>query len=148
MAGDEDKNYTVKLGSNLVENCNGLINLVGEKLNEQPFRLREGGHGEIFLDCSIFDEHGNKILELVNSDPKKISKDYEIHIENTRIVLSEKATGNIWFDLLRLGPGDFRLNGIFYYPGIEIYINDEYLIVNDHPLTFNTFTNCENILNM
>ncbi|MGZ7117777.1 MAG: hypothetical protein ACXVHS_10090 [Methanobacterium sp.] len=144
----EDGKYTVKIGSNLVLNCDGCINLVGKELNKEPIRFREGDGGKIFLDCTVYNQECNVVFELVNNFPKNVMDDFEVQIENSRIVVIEKSTANYWFDFLKLGPNDFRLNGRFYYPGIEIMITDEYLIVNGHPLTFKTFTNCENVLNI
>jgi len=148
MVKVEAKNYTVVVGSNLVMNCNGVINLVGSGLCKQPFRFREGSYGEIFLNCTILDEEGNKVLVLVNNIPKKVMDGYEIEIEENRILLRNKATGEVWLNFSKLGPRNFKLNGILHYPGIKIVATDQHLTVNGMTLSHNTFVNCENLLSI
>ncbi|MGZ7044465.1 MAG: hypothetical protein ACXVHM_07715, partial [Methanobacterium sp.] len=83
----EDGKYTVKLGSNLVLNCDGCINLVGKELNKEPIRFREGDGGKIFLDCTVYNQECNVVFELVNNFPKNVMDDFEVQIENSRIVV-------------------------------------------------------------
>lgn len=151
MVKVEAKNYEVQIGTFKIINCEGTINLVGKGLNKQPFRFREGEDGKILLNCTIWDQKRDKVVVLHNSIVQHSQEGYDTQIEDKRIVVTNKATEDIWLDFEEISPNHFKINGIFYYPDIEIFITDTLLKVKTSTnygefKGKTTFSNCSNVL--
>jgi len=132
---EEAKDYNVKFGPFLAENCKGVFNLVGRGFSKQPFRFREAENGKILMNCLLFDEEGNTAVKLHNSNPiysLKTKEEYEITNEKGHIIIANKTTDEIWLDFKKIGDRDFRLYGMFYYKkcNAKVVITDEYITVN------------------
>lgn len=140
------RNYTLIFGSNTIQNCDGIIDLVGKGVNKQPIVFKEGGYGKILLNCTIKDYDGNTVVKIHSSEPLYVNDNYDSKIENKRILVTEKSTGDIWLDFTEIEPKTFKINGIFIFPDIEVIATDEYLKFNGNTISNSVFMNCGSIL--
>ena len=63
----EAENYMVIFGSNQITNCGKVIELVGEGINKQIIRFREGADKKILLDCTVKDQKEKTNTKIANS---------------------------------------------------------------------------------
>jgi len=137
----EAENYEVVFGSNLIQECGKVVELVGKGINKQIIRFRDGEDGKVLFNCSVNDENGKTIAKIANSKVQHLRQGFKASISANTIKVWNEATGEVWLEFEEIGPRKFKLNGIFYLPGYRIVANDDHLDVNGLRMSNNIFRN-------
>jgi hypothetical protein len=138
----EAENYEVIFGSNLIQECGKVVELVGKGINQQIIRFRVGEDGKVLFNCSVKDENGKTAVKVANSKIQHVQKGFNVDISSAGIKVWDESTGEVWLEFVELGPRKFKLNGIFYLPGYKIVARDEYLDINTNRIANCTFGSC------
>ena len=144
----EAENYEVIFGSNLIQECGKVVELVGKGINKQIIRFRVGEDGKVLFNCSVKDESGTTIAKVANSKVQHLRQGFKADISSNTIKIWNETAGDVLLEFAQLGPRKFKLNGFFYLPGYRIVANDDYLDVNGIRMSKNVFRNCSTAIGL
>jgi hypothetical protein len=139
---DEAEIFEVNFGSNTIKNCGSVLKIIGKGFNKQIIRFRVGEDGGILFNCSVKDESGITCVKVANSKIQFVRQGYKADVLANMIKVWKESTGTVLLEFVQTEPRKFKLNGIFYVPGIRIMATDASLDVNGKRIIGNTFDSC------
>ncbi len=117
-------NYTVNLGSNIIEDCNAV--LVVEDL--EVFRFRErSGDGQLVVDFDIRNEKGEKLAVIAKNNVVFAAEGFRMRNLPTESFV-EDAAGKIYARVKEVSSGLLSVEGEFCVNGFSVSITPEKLV--------------------
>src|SRR5579872_6871626 len=118
--GARDTNYDLVLGSNLYQNCSGVIYVKGAEV----FKLERGTNNSLLVSCEVRGQSNALLFKFVNNSIVFIDPNYqdEITFDNGQfkvLRVRESNTGNYILEVESLAENKMEINGMFWVRGVS-----------------------------
>jgi len=116
---------TVRLGSNVIVNCDAALVIEGEEV----FRLRERSRdGHLVVDFDVYAADGTRIAKVAKNYVAYAAPGYEYRNHRGSSEIVEAASGQVVAQVEEEGPDSISVTGTFHVKGYTVTISSDGLV--------------------